>query len=116
MGIACRCCGKKFYTQKGRTDKVTCGTKCRVTLHRIKKRGFEVCNVTRSNDGNEKEFEKSFLKIYRELEIDEVTFRKEVHLHKVDKGDIGYKYCYYIFLKGTSLKKYQKLYGIQKYW
>ena len=116
MGITCRCCGKKLYQQKGRRDKVTCSVLCRVTLHRIKKRGFEVCNVTRSKNDLEKEFEKSFLKIYRELQIDEPTFRKEVHIHHVENGDAFSKHCYYIFLRGTSLKKYRDLYGIQKIW
>ena len=104
MGITCRCCGKKLYQEKGRRDKITCSTNCRVTLHRIKKKGYLNCMVERS----EKDLEKRIRTINADIKgIDE----KDLLIHIKEHGDTLSKFCAYIFLKGLTLKKYQKVYG-----
>lgn len=114
MGITCRCCGKKFYQEKGRRDKITCGVNCRVTLHRIKQKGYLMCRQSDNQFTIESTaiwnlLDKNLQNISKAINgIDE----NDLLIHKRENGIIGW--C--IFLKGDTLKRYQKKYGFPKGW
>jgi len=109
MASTCRYCGLKMYQEKGRKDKLTCGVTCRVTLHRIKKKGYLYC----MNERSEKDLEKRIRTIDADIRgLDE----KDLLIHIKEHGDTISKFCAYIFLKGLTLKKYQKVYGFPKEW